>query len=77
MNSAPKAKKIDLDEVLDYEIGNRGIKTAKKLFTRLAGNYKINNFATYHWSVYHQAIPKDPTGGVAKRILQVRCIHKV
>jgi IS1 family transposase len=42
-----------------FEIGNRGYKTAKKLFSRLAENYKINKFATNHWSVYFQTIPKE------------------
>jgi len=46
-------------QILDFEIGCRGFKTAKKLFTRLEQNYKIDSFATDHWSVYHQVISKD------------------
>ena len=45
--------------VLDFEIGNRGCKTAKKLFTKLEQNYKIDSFATDHWSVYYQTIPPE------------------
>ena len=43
---------------VSFEIGNRGFKTAKKLFTRLEQNYKIDSFATDHLSVYYQTIPK-------------------
>ena len=41
------------------QLGGRGFKTAKKLFTRLAENYKIDKFATDHWSVYYQTIPPE------------------
>ena len=41
------------------KLRNRCCKTAKKPFSRLEENYKINTFATDHWSVYFQTIPKE------------------
>ena len=42
--------------MLDYQIGDRGIKTFEKLYFRLHRKYKIKAFATDNYSVYREVI---------------------
>ena len=45
-------------QVLGFQAGGRGFKTAKKLFVKLENCHNINKYATDAWKVYQKIIPK-------------------
>ena len=46
-------------QVLNFQLGGRGFKTAKRLFVKLESTCKVNKYATDGWKVYKKIIKKE------------------